>query len=430
MRKAPLVTVGWVAACTLVTANCGKRASGDTTHDAQTQVDAAIVIADAPPDSAFADSDRDGITDQAEGAWLPNPPDADGDAIPDYLDTDSDNDGFTDLEEGVEDWDGDGIFNARDPHNDGPPPALLFTAISTAFNTPIGVDYHEPTKSVVMSVNYGTGGVPYNFELVDKDGAHAPFSTYNGLTDEVKIATARSPLAGGHPRSGFAAGTFFTGNGRDGEIVRISADGATIENPWVSLPGNNNGLMRGSLYVDRTGIFDGDLIVVTTVGEVWRVTRDGLPSRIVSVGTHLEGMVVVPDIPVRFGPLAGKIIAGAEGQRLLYAIDPNGTYETYNVGVAIEDIELIMPKENYFGSNYGTQRLLGVAASEFTPMIGDILLTQEVVTAGTSGLFRLQWNGTALEAQPIPVKAGSAPIGQWEHVTFAPAGIVEVPPIE
>ena len=33
--------------------------------------------------------------------------------------------------------------------------------------------------------------------------------------------------------------------------------------------------MRGSLYVDRTGVWGGDLIAVTTRGGVWRVTRDG-----------------------------------------------------------------------------------------------------------------------------------------------------------
>ncbi|HEY5948618.1 MAG TPA: hypothetical protein VIV40_24165, partial [Kofleriaceae bacterium] len=59
-------------------------------------------------------------------------------------------------------------------------------------------------------------------------------------------------------------------------------------------------------------------------------------------------------------------------------------------------------------------------------MIGDILLAQENVVAGTSGLFRLQWDGTNIVAAPIPLGAGSATVGQWEHVTFAGAGIVEI----
>ena len=413
----------WVASAALLTVfACGKRPSA-------IEPDALVVDAvDAyvePPDSAFSDADNDGIIDADEGAWLPTGPrDSDGDGMPDYLDPDSDNDGIDDRVEGLTDWDGDGVPNSIDPRNDGPPPELLLTAISTEFTTPIGIDYHEPTKSVVMSVNYGTGGVPFNFERIEADGTHQAFSTYSGLTDEVKIATARN----GNP-AGILAGTLFTGNGLDGDIVRISPDGATIDNPWVSLPGTGNGLMRGSLYVDRTGIFGGDLIVATTTGEVWRVTKDGVPTRLAAVGVHLEGMITVPNVPVRYGPLAGKIIAGAEGQGLLYAFAPDGTYVTYSLGVAIEDIDLITPKENFFGVNYGTSRLLGATAENMMPMIGDILLTQEF-GGGTTGLFRLQWDGTELKAVAIPLKAGSATVGQWEHVTMAAAGIVEVPPVE
>jgi len=122
----------------------------------------------------------------------------------------------------------------------------------------------------VLSVNYGTAGLPQNFERILLDGTHAAFSTYSGLTDEVKIATARA----GNPAN-IEAGTLFTGNGLDGEI-------------------------------------------------------------------------------------------------------------------------------------------------------GDILLAQETVTAGTSGLFRLQWTGAQLEAVAIPLDPTSATVGQWEHVTFAGAGVGEI----
>jgi hypothetical protein len=60
-------------------------------------------------------------------------------------------------------------------------------------------------------------------------------------------------------------------------------------------------------------------------------------------------------------------------------------------------------------------------------MIGDILLTQET-HAGT-GLYRLQWDGQALQAVEVPVTSGGPVIGQWEHVTFAPAGIAEIPDV-
>lgn len=374
-----------------------------------------------PSDSAFDDLDGDGIPDAVEGRYDMPPRDTDGDGTPDAKDLDSDDDGFTDAEEGVADWDHDGVPNYIDAHNDGPPPTITLVGISTAFNTPIGIDFHEPTKSLVLSVNYGTGGMPQNFERILLDGTHAAFSTYAGLTDEVKIATARS----GNPAN-IPVGTLFTGNGLDGEIVRISPDGSMIENPWVSLPGTGNGLMRGSLYVDRTGVFNGDLIVATTTGEVWRVTPAGAATRITALGVHLEGLIVVPNVPVRFGPLAGKIIAGAEEQGLLWSIDAAGNTQSYPLGVTVEDIDLVTPGENFFGVNYGTSRLLGATAKNVEPMIGDILLAQEGVTPGTSGLFRLQWTGTALQAVAVPLDPASATVGQWEHVTFAGAGVGEI----
>lgn len=373
-------------------------------------------------DSGFEDFDGDGISDIEEGRFDMPPRDTDGDGTPDAKDLDSDDDGMDDRDEGTEDWDGDGKPNYIDAFNDGPPPEILLIAISTPFNTPIGIDFHAPSNSVVLSVNYGTGGVPSNFDRILPNGDHLPFSTYSGMTEEVKIATARP----GNP-GGWESGTLFTGNGMDGQIVKISPDGATISDPWIDLPGANNGLMRGSLYVDRTGIFGGDLIVATTVGEVWRINTQGVATSIMPpAGVHLEGLIVVPNFPVRYGPLAGKIIAGAEEQGLLWVISPNGTSTTLNVGVTIEDIDIVTPRENFFGVNYGTSRLLGATADNMAPMVGDILLTQETVTPGTSGLFRLQWDGTNVVATPVPLAAGSATVGQWEHTTLANAKVVEI----
>ncbi|MBK9036832.1 MAG: hypothetical protein IPL61_37215 [Myxococcales bacterium] len=376
---------------------------------------------DGQPDFQDLDDDGDGILDATELGDPLAPRDTDGDGVPDFQDLDSDGDGLADADEGTSDSDGDGVGDWADPRNDGPPPTVSFTAISTTFNNPIGIDFHEPTNSVVMSVNYADG-LPLNFERVELDGTHVPFSSERGLTDEVKIATVRSGNVGG-----FVTGDLFVGNGLDGQITRITDDGATIMNPWVVLPGTGHGLMRGSLYIDRTGVFGGDLLAVTTLGAVWRITSAGAPTMLAAVGVHLEGMIVVPPFPARFGPLAGKIIAGAEGQGLLYAFDTTGAYTTYTLGVAVEDVDLVMPGENFFGVNYGTGRLLGVPKEVWRPIVGDVLLTTETVVAGASGLFRIYWDGVTLSAQALPLDPGSATVGQWEHNTFANAGIAEIP---
>ncbi|HMY15228.1 MAG TPA: hypothetical protein PKA58_02815 [Polyangium sp.] len=369
------------------------------------------------------DSDGDGLYDTDEGKDNPGGPlDSDNDGVPDYLDPDSDNDSVLDADEGLGDLDKDGIPNRLDPINDAPPTPITLTAISTPFSQPIGIDFHEPTSSVILTANYSLG-LPYNFERIENDGTHYQFSNVSGFSDEIKIGTVRSGNKGG-----FTTGELFVGNGLDGEIVRISPDGTNVINPWVSLPGDNNGLMRGSLLVDITGLYGGDLLVATTVGQVWRIKSTGEPTLVAQTPTpvHLEGMQVVPNAPARFGPLAGKIIVGAEEQGLLYAFGSDGSTETYSVGVNIEDIDLVLPRENFFGVNYGTSQLLGAPAKEFELLLGDIMITQE--THSGTGLYRLHWDGAALTAQEIPLTAGSFIPGQWEHVTFAGAGIKEIPP--
>jgi len=289
------------------------------------------------------------------------------------------------------------------------------------FPNPIGIDYHQPLNSMVFSINYPTGAGG-NFARFDiGSGTFQLFSTISGLTEEVKIATARP----GNP-GGWAVGTMFTGNGVDGQITRINPDGTLFGGSalWVDLNpiGTGNGLMRGSLYVDRTGVWSGDLIAVTTVGQVWRINSAGAATMVANVSTHLEGVATVPNDP-KYGPLAGKIIAGAEGQGRLYAFDTTGASQFFTLGVNVEDIDLIDAGENFFGVNFGTSRILAAPASDFASLVGDILLTQEFPAGGGTGLYRLHWNGVSLVADQFTLNAGSVVPGQWEHVSFGPVPI-------
>jgi len=302
---------------------------------------------------------------------------------------------------------------------------ITLTPISAGIPTPIGIDHYSPTNKVALSVNYASG-LPNNFELVAADGTRTSFSTLSGFTDEIKIATAR-------PGSNFPAGTLFTGNGADGQIAKINPDG-TFVNPWVTLANQGvctapHGLMRGSLYVDRTGVYGGDLIVVTTAGEVWRITSGAVATCIDDVGVHLEGMATVPN-DAQFGTLAGKIIAGNEGNSRIYAFDNIGFVNFWTIPFQIEDIDIITTNENFFGVDFANGRLLGAPASEFNSVQGQILIADEGPTG--SGLALLKWdsiNSVPL-VETIGLKVGSASPAQWEHVTFTSAGIKDIPPIE
>src|SRR2546425_10521656 len=100
------------------------------------------------------------------------------------------------------------------------------------FQNPIGIDFHEPNGgNLISSVHWPTGS-PNNLQLIDVSSATAtPFSTLNGLTDELKVATARNSVC-----QQFPIGDVFTANGQPGEIVRLDKNG-NIYAPAANNPG-------------------------------------------------------------------------------------------------------------------------------------------------------------------------------------------------
>src|SRR5438132_3807528 len=273
-------------------------------------------------------------------------------------------------------------------------PVTLTTFISGVdFNNPIGIDFDEPTAKLIASVHFPTG-LPHNLELIDVGTATASqFSSLAGLTEELKIATVRNSAC--QVASGFAIGEVFTGNGIPGQIVRISADGTVVQNPWVTLPGETK-LLRGSLYVDRSCVFGGDLIVVTGNsgptgtgadeggGNVWRMKANGTATLLASITdpvtglpVHLEGVITLPNDP-RYGPWAGTIIAGDENfnsdltkKGRIWSIT-GGVATPYELAftaggvfhpVKPEDLDLIDPGADFFGVNFSDSRILKANAT-------------------------------------------------------------------
>jgi RHS repeat-associated protein len=291
--------------------------------------------------------------------------------------------------------------------------SITLTAVSTNFNNPIGIDYHPLSNKVLVSVNYPSG-TPDNFELVASDGTRTQFSNVSGLTDEVKIATVRSSACQG----GFNAGELFVGTGTAGVIARISPDGTTVRNPWVTLSGET-GLMRGGLFQDRFCAFGGDLIAATTTGNVWRVTSAGTATRLaagIGGSAFLEGVTSIPNNTQLYGPWAGKILTGAEQQNLLYTIDAQGTVQSWNLGIALpEEMRVIPANENFFGVDFRGRVVWGAGADQFASIVGDIVIPEE----SSGKLWQVHWNAATSSFQTTLL----AQVSQWEQITFAPAGI-------
>ena len=185
---------------------------------------------------------------------------------------------------------------------------VVLTPVTTEFKDFTGLDYHASSRKLLFSANT-PGGMPNNYEAVAADGTRAAFSNVAGLNGELLIATSRDE-GQGLSRGGFVAGDLFTSTGVPGVVARVSASGAAVQNPWVTLPGETGGI--GGLYIDRTGVYGGDLLVVTTTGGVWRVNAAAEATKIASLDTRLAGVTALPDDPDRYGPWSGKVLAGAK----------------------------------------------------------------------------------------------------------------------
>ncbi|HEY0730675.1 MAG TPA: hypothetical protein VGD38_21495, partial [Pyrinomonadaceae bacterium] len=289
---------------------------------------------------------------------------------------------------------------------------VVLTQLSTAFSGHAGIEHHQPLRKVVVSAN-SPSGMPLNFESLDEDGTHRPYSNVAGLTGAKKIATARDDGTG-MSIGGFVPGELFSGTGVPGVIARVAADGATVQNPWVTLPGETGS--EAGLSIDRTGVFGGDLIAVTTTGGVWRITSAGVATRVADLGTPLEGVTTVPNDVPNYGPWAGKILAGAKTQNAIYAIDAQGAFTSTDIGISPQDIRIIPAHENFYGVDAASSKIWGAPDDAFAGIIGDVLIAQ-----GSPGvLLRASWNGTEIELGEI------AEVPSWKQITFSPAALSEI----
>src|SRR6185436_799115 len=98
----------------------------------------------------------------------------------------------------------------------------------------------------------------------------------------LRIAAARND-GFGMSLGGFQPGEVVTGTSVAGVIARISADGSSVRNRWVTLSGETGSV--GGLHFDRTGVFSGDVIVVTSTGRVWRIKNSGKATQIANLNT-------------------------------------------------------------------------------------------------------------------------------------------------
>ena len=303
----------------------------------------------------------------------------------------------------------------------------VFTVV-TNITYPNGIDYHPPTQSLLASVNYSSGE-PYNFVRISNEGNPTnvfvtTWSQIHGLQDEVKLATVKETA------NGFVAGDMYFGNGNPGGIGWLSSDGTISNINWVRLP-NVTEHLRGSLYLDQSGSFGGDLIAV--VGEgfqslpakgVWRIQANRTSHLVTNIAaSHLEGVITVPNDTQAWGPWAGKILTGNEYTHTIYAISTNGTVTTHLLGIDPEDFDFVPPNQNLYCVNFqddGNGKLLKLDKTFLTNYVGAMLITDAGEVTPPGKIFFVRWDDSTSSFITNRILLPSSIGGHFEHATFAP----------
>lgn len=111
----------------------------------------------------------------------------------------------------------------------------VFQVVVTNLNNPIGIDYHQPSNSLIVSVNWNNGE-PNNFVRVYTNGGTTVVSNWSGIAgepDEVKLATATHlegviTLTNDASKWGPWAGKAITGDEVLHRIYAIDDNGAVV----------------------------------------------------------------------------------------------------------------------------------------------------------------------------------------------------------
>jgi hypothetical protein len=298
----------------------------------------------------------------------------------------------------------------------------------------IGLDYHPPTQSLLVSL---IGGYYHpNFLRIDTNGLN-PWVDMPDLTEGVTIATVKAT------GNGFTNGDMYhDSNGLPNEppqnpsIGWVSADGTASVRDWVSLPAPWSPL--GGLYVDQSGAFGGDLIATAggdyasgTDGRVWRIDSSKNVTRVADLGGPLGGVITLTNDVAQWGPWAGRIITGQGPEDPLYdpeiyAIDASRQVTTNYLGIQPEHFNLIPPNQSFYCADAGAGAIWKVPAGAFANHAGHLLITGMLSSGGAQppALYIVHWDaGTTnfvVEEISAPWNWNSGYVQILEDGTFAP----------
>lgn len=318
------------------------------------------------------------------------------------------------------------FFSAEIIIKDNFGPTNIFQIVATNLPNPVGIEYSASNHSFILPINFQN-----NDPTFGKLSTNATLSTWSGIGGidlgfEVRIATAPTTT------NGLTASDLLFGNGNPGGVGWLSADGARSNLNWITISGETN--LIESIYVDQTGIWSNDVLVVSgqdrmfdsiTTLNIWRVHLRTNFQCVATIPTlHLEGLVTLPN-DTRYGPWAGKLLTADENLHAVYAVDPSGSVSNYFLNIDADQIRVIPPTNDLYCVQFrgGDSRVLKVPRSYFADSVSDLLFEQAGET-GTDPLLRtVHWDGSRFVTHQIDLWDYFPNDGFFEKVTFAPVSM-------
>ncbi len=310
----------------------------------------------------------------------------------------------------------------------------LFIVVATNLPNPCSIDYHSPSNSLILSV-VPTDDPPPNFYMLDEHGSISVWSSLANVQPafDVRIATVKATS------NGFTNGDLFFGDSpgqnHSNYVGWLSADGTTFSHPWAAL--NDNNLVEG-LFVDQTGFWSNDLMVVTSPDQyvdpaepmnVYRIHSPTSVHLVTSISArHLEGLLTLPDDSSRYGPWAGKLLTADQNNHQIISVDQSGSVSNYDLGIYIDSIRVIPTNHDLYcvQKNALASKLLKVPRQFFNRYWGDLLMEQAHEPGPDPILFIVHWNGTGFDLHGFNLWSYYNYIeGSFEGVVFAP---IDLPP--
>lgn len=242
--------------------------------------------------------------------------------------------------------------------------------------------------------NKFVGSVYFNNQLYQTDldgnapqkfGSALPISS--GSAGEIYVSSSLG-------LGGFASRSIFAGSQNFSTVwaYNNSATTATAATAFVS------GLSGGvrSIAFDPFGNYGGDMIVATSLGNIYRVNSSGSATLLASIGVDTEGLDFAPQA---FGSVAaGTLVVLSEGGGRVRSITAGGIVT--DLGLQFNTPEMISfvpldfaltldPLAGFYAARFPTE-VVKASAIDFAAYVGQAIITEET----SHDIYAVAWNGS------------------------------------